>query len=389
MTTQLIPLLILINIVVITVIAIRRWEGYYEDMRFAFATLTLLFFAQFLGLPISLLGSSLALLAGIYAFNTLHEKGIVERVLAFFATGITLSFVAGLLITYLIGSVPDLAFILFLVIIGTAAGMLMHLIREDAVFTIVGACMVMWSFIYFGIEVEVLKVLFAFLFSLILGFISYRERAIEITGVLGGTILGMLLIIFGDIRWFVIIFIFSMLGSIFTRYKFESKLKAGIAESKSGIRNYRNIFANGLVGLLMAVAYGKYHDPVFIVAFLASFASATGDTLASEIGQTSHDQPVMITTFEPVPPGTDGGITALGELSALFGAFIIVLAAYIMGMSDGTCFLSALIGGYLGVNFDSLLGATLERDKIIGNDGVNLASTAFAAIVASAIFYII
>jgi len=386
---QIISLLILINMVAIIVIAIKRWEGYYEDTRFAFTTLALLLFSQFLNLPIYLVGSSLTLLAGIYAFNALREKGVIEQVLAFFATGITLSFLAGLLIIYLMGSVPDLAFILFLVIIGTAAGMLMHLIREDVVLTLVGACMVMWSFIYFGIEVEVLHVLFAFLFSLILGFISYRERAIEITGVLGGTILGMLLIIFGDIRWFVIIFIFSMLGSVFTRYRFEAKLKAGIAESKSGIRNYRNVFANGLVGLLMAVAYGKYQDPVFIVAFLASFASATGDTLASEIGQTSHDQPVMITTFKPVPPGTDGGITALGELSALFGAFVVVLAAYIMGMGGGTYILSALVGGFLGVNFDSLLGATLERNRTLGNDGVNLASTAFAALVAAAIFYII
>ena len=384
-----IPFLILTNILAIVIIAIKRWEGYYEDMRFAFATLALLFFSEFLDLPIYIVGSSLAILAGLYAFNFLNEKGLIERVLTFLTVGIILSFLIGSLIILFMGSVPDLAFILFLVIIGMVTGLLLYLIREDTVFALVGSCMVMWSFIYFGIEVDILHILFAFLFSLILGLISYRERAIEITGVLGGTILGMLIIIFGDIRWFMILFIFSMLGSIFTRYKYSSKVKAGIAEGKKGIRNYRNVFANGLVGLLMVIAYGKYQDPIFIVAFLGSFASATGDTLASEIGQTSHEQPVLITTFEPVPPGTDGGISSLGELSAIFGAFVVVLAAYIMGMGDGRYLIAALVGGIAGVNFDSLLGATLERGKVLGNDGVNLFSTAFAAIVASGIFYII
>ncbi|HDM37094.1 MAG TPA: DUF92 domain-containing protein, partial [Candidatus Syntrophoarchaeum butanivorans] len=100
-------------------------------------------------------------------------------------------------------------------------------------------------------------------------------------------------------------------------------------------------------------------------------------------------QPILITTFEPVPPGTDGGITVLGELAAIFGAFILVLAAYIMGMGNGYCIIAAFVGGFMGVNFDSLLGATLERGGVLGNDGVNLLSTAFAAVVAAAIFYII
>ncbi|RJS72208.1 MAG: TIGR00297 family protein [Candidatus Syntrophoarchaeum sp. WYZ-LMO15] len=387
--THLLPFLISLNILAILWIAIKRWEGYYEDMRFAFSTLTLLFFSQFLDLPIFIPGSSLLILTGVYVFNLLDKEGMIERVLAFLMVGITLSFLGGISIISLRGSVPDTEFILFLVTIGTVTGLLLHLIRKDAVITFVGSAMVMWIFIYFGIRVDLYHLLFAFLFSLILGLISYRERAVEITGVVAGTMLGMLLIIFGDIRWFLIAFLFSLLGSIFTRYRFEAKLRAGIAQEKSGVRSYRNVFANGLVGLAMAIAYGKYQDPIFIVGFLASFASATGDTLASEIGQTSRDQPILITTFEPVPPGTDGGITVLGELAAIFGAFILVLAAYIMGMGNGYCIIAAFVGGFMGVNFDSLLGATLERGGVLGNDGVNLLSTAFAAVVAAAIFYII
>ncbi|MHC1603481.1 MAG: DUF92 domain-containing protein, partial [Candidatus Syntropharchaeales archaeon] len=220
-------ILIFINLLAILWIATHRWAGYYEDMRFAFATLTLLFFAAFLGLPIYLVGSSITILAGIYAFNRLNERGLIERVLGFLTIGITLSFLAGVSVIESLGAVPDYAFILFLVIIGTVTGLLIYLISEDVVFTLVGSCMLMWSFIFFGIKVDILHILFAFIFSLFLGLVSYRERSIEITGVVGGTILGMLIIIFGDIRWFLIIFIFSMLGSLFTRYKYTTKVGAG------------------------------------------------------------------------------------------------------------------------------------------------------------------
>jgi uncharacterized membrane protein len=47
-------------------------------------------------------------------------------------------------------------------------------------------------------------------------------------------------------------------------------------------------------------------------------------------------------------------------------------------MSLSEC-LVAFAAGVLGLFFDSLLGATLERRGWIGNDLVNFASTAFAA----------
>ena len=50
------------------------------------------------------------------------------------------------------------------------------------------------------------------------------------------------------------------------------------------------------------------------------------DTLSSEIGGL-FDRPRLITSFEPVDPGTDGAVSWQGELAGVVGAGRIGLAA--------------------------------------------------------------
>jgi len=139
----------------------------------------------------------------------------------------------------------------------------------------------------------------------------------------------------------------------------------------------------------MAVCYGIYGNDLFIYAFLGSVATANGDTLASEIGETSSSRPRMITTLKKTDPGVDGGVTLLGEGASLIGALIIGILAAITGMTGSFGIAIGAIAGFLGTNFDSLLGATLQSRCILSNNGVNLAATAFGAVAGGMLLYIL
>jgi uncharacterized protein (TIGR00297 family) len=199
----------------------------------------------------------------------------------------------------------------------------------------------------------------------------------------------LLVILFAGLQWFLLLLTFYLLGGGFTRYGYAYKHKLGIAQSKGGVRGYKNVYSNSLVPLIMAVCFGIYGSDLFVYAFIGSVATANGDTLASEIGETSRSMPRMITTLKPVEAGVDGGVTPLGEAASLAGAVTIGLLAAVTGMTGIFGLITGAVAGFLGTNFDSLLGATLQSRGLLSNNGVNLLATAFGAMAGGALWYIL
>jgi uncharacterized protein (TIGR00297 family) len=112
---------------------------------------------------------------------------------------------------------------------------------------------------------------------------------------------------------------------------------------------------------------------------LAALAEAAADTISSEVGQVLGGRPRMITTLRTVEPGTDGAVSLIGTLAGVVAAAIVSLAGALALSGGPTMFWIAAAGGFFGLFFDSLLGATLERRGWLNNDAVNFLSTASAA----------
>ena len=87
--------------------------------------------------------------------------------------------------------------------------------------------------------------------------------------------------------------------------------------------------------------------------------------------------------MKKVAPGTDGAISILGTSVGIFGAGIIGIAAFLLGIiTDPLLSIRiAVISGTVGCFMDSLLGAVLESRNLINNEHVNLLATVTGAII--------
>ena len=225
--------------------------------------------------------------------------------------------------------------------------------------------------------VEVLMINWASVIILfILGFITYKRRALDLFGSAIMIIMGIVIIFSAGANWLILIVLFLIMCLLATRYS--KKYKRSLGEYE-GRRTSKNVISNGVVACFMA-AFGGYYLP-FVGGFIGAIATATADTLASEIG-VLH-QPRLLTTMQKVDPGTDGAVSLLGTGVGMAGAAIIGIAAYILGIMPNlfSAIVVSVISGTVGCFMDSFLGATFERRFMLTNEHVNLIATIVGAIV--------
>ena len=321
----------------------------------------------------------------------------VKVSLTLFFVGTLSSFIVGCWITHWTEPV-SFQLLFFISVIGALTGALLECIStriHDNITVPIGSAMVMWLFLSFGYSVPYLHVALALTFALVLGYLAYAAGIADVSGLISATLVGVLIIVFANIWWFLLLLTFYLLGGGFTKYKYKYKQSLGIAQGKGGARGYKNVFSNSIVAIAASVAYPMFPQSASIIlyTYMGSVATATGDTLASEIGTTHKGSPRMITTLKKVEPGTDGGVSSLGEIAATAGSFAIALLALLFGVIEiktGSNWLLGMlivtISGFVGTNIDSLLGATMQQRGILSNNGVNVVSTILGGVVAGALW---
>lgn len=163
-----------------------------------------------------------------------------------------------------------------------------------------------------------------------------------------------------------------------TRYGYRRKQSLGTAEKQEG-RKASQVVANLGAAAVCAGLFRLSRKDAWLLAMVAALAEAAADTVSSELGQTSRREPRLITTWDHVPAGTDGGISRRGTAGGLMAAAIVCVACVLSGIVSPKQSYRALAAAMIGMVVDSFLGASLERRKLLNNDAVNFVSTAVAS----------
>ncbi|HJJ31811.1 MAG TPA: TIGR00297 family protein [Methanocorpusculum sp.] len=259
--------------------------------------------------------------------------------------------------------------------------------NDGSMISYLGVAMTITLFMDLEFLVDFRLLALAILLCAAFGYFAYRAKTIDMSGLFSLILFGVILIVFtGGFLWFFIVLAFFIIGSVFTKFKYAKKKEMGVAQKKSGRRGYKNAFANAGIAIISCILFGITKEPIFAVTFLGSVATATADTLASEIGVVAGGKPRMITTMKPCEPGENGGVTLAGELACLGGSILISVLGFAFGIVPLWGAAAACISGILGTNIDSLIGALFENKGYFGNAGTNLLATLSGGLAAAGIF---
>jgi uncharacterized protein (TIGR00297 family) len=223
------------------------------------------------------------------------------------------------------------------------------------------------------------RMLLALVINAALALLALVLRTVSRSGAAVGLILGTVVYLGYGYKSFLVLLSFFLLGSIATRLGHATKAARGIAERRRGARSWREALANTLAGAFFAALVITTHqETAFLVALVAAFAEAAGDTVSSEIGQWLSQHAYLITTFKRVPAGENGGVSLAGSLAGLLASGFVVGLGYGLGLCGKGGAAMAFSAAVAGNLLDSLLGATLERRGLVTNGIVNFAGTSFA-----------
>jgi uncharacterized protein (TIGR00297 family) len=238
--------------------------------------------------------------------------------------------------------------------------------------------------------------------SCILALAAWSMRAVTPMAAFTGGILCMSLYCSGPFpAWLrspmvplVVVFTLTHLA---TRFRREQKQQAGTAEARRGRRASQVASNIGVAAVVtpvwLAYSWLLQHTPwssvesALLPSLVGALAEAAADTVSSEFGQAFQGEPLLLTTLERVPRGTDGAVSVAGTLAGCLAAGIVVLVSMAVLSISPVSAAAAMGGAIMGLFFDSLLGATLERWGWLNNDAVNFLSTLAAAASAGLMAY--
>ncbi len=224
------------------------------------------------------------------------------------------------------------------------------------------------------------------LFTLLFAAIARWLHGVTNGGAFAGVVVCFLLYLGGGLGAFAALIAVFLLAWSSTRIGYQRKRKLGIAEEKQG-RKASQVFANLGVAAVCAALYRWQGSALLLLAAAAAMSEAAGDTFSSEIGKLLTLSPRLITTWKPVPAGTDGAISLAGTLAGLLAAVVVSFVCIVTNFLPAQWMAVSIASAFCGMMTDSFLGAKFQHQsagdrKLLNNDAVNFLSTLASAVIA-------
>jgi uncharacterized protein (TIGR00297 family) len=213
-------------------------------------------------------------------------------------------------------------------------------------------------------------------------------RSIDVPGAVSAIVIGTAITAGLGLPGLALMIAFFVLGTAATRLGYRRKAARGIAQEKGGARGWRHAWANGAVPAFLAVMAGMTPPglrDLLALAYAAAVATAAADTCSSEVGKACGRRTVLITSFRPVPPGTEGAISLEGTLGGFLGALAVGATGLLTSLFGGKGALLVAVAGLLGCLAESVLGAVAEGRGWMDDNLLNAANTAIGAVVVTLI----
>lgn len=211
----------------------------------------------------------------------------------------------------------------------------------------------------------------------VLAIVGYVAKSVDVSGAIGGWVLGTILLLLGGWQLYLVLLAFFVIGTATTKIGYRRKARLGLAQEKGGRRGFSHAFSNvGMAAMLAIVSSISMHSYRFWLAAAAALATATADTVASEVGQLLGRRTFLPLTLKRVPVGTEGAISIEGTLAgAIAGLAVAFVATTEVRLALLIAF-CAFAGSYL----ESLVGSwNRNRPEPVPNGALNFFNTAAGA----------
>ncbi len=222
---------------------------------------------------------------------------------------------------------------------------------------------------------------FGVIFTVALAVGAVAARALTPLAGAVATAFGIVIVVLVGFPFLALMILFVVASVLATRFRIDEKRQKNVQEGTAGERGVSNVVAHIVLPTALAIAGGwappLIGTPLLTVLFASALAFGAADTFASELGVLAGSARSIL-TLRPVTPGTNGGVSVVGEAWGFVGAALtaIVGLALFRGFStpvpEAAIFLGAVVvAGFLGCQVDSLLGETLENRGYLSKGSTN------------------